>query len=61
MKTKTEITQYGYSILCGVNPSTIYHRAKTGNLIINENGMVPAGTLIVKKMKLGRKKIHFAV
>lgn len=60
MKTKTDITQYGYAILCGVNPSTIYHRVKVGELTLNDSGMIPVGTLIVKKLKLGRKKVYFA-
>lgn len=55
MKTKTEMSAYAYSKLCGVVTGTIYSRISTGKLVLNENGLVPKGTLIIKKLQMGRK------
>ena len=54
MKTTKEMSQYAYAIKCGVTASTIYNRVGRGKLILNENGLVPKGTLIIKKLTLGR-------
>lgn len=59
MKTKKEMTAYAYSVKCGVTPAAIYNRIARGRLILNESGLVPSGTLIVEKLKLGRPLICF--
>lgn len=54
MKTQKDLTRYKYAEACGVTWATIAHRIKMGKLYMNEDGMIPSGTLIVNRLKLGK-------
>ncbi len=59
-KTTEDMTMYGFALFCKTSRTTISNRVESGDLILNDKGLVPQGTAVIEIKNPGRpKKYNF--